>query len=480
MKKLFTTFTFLLTIATVFAQQNPSPDTVPGMSLSVNGRSAVDLDDPDFVEHLGIGTFTVTAWIKMKEKNMRQHILACGDRLQTGGALWFYINADNKLAAEVTGAATPVVSDVAINDSNWHHVALVVGNQGGYYLYIDGNRTGAMVMMGLGIKRGGPHSAAIGRSMISDVGNAHGFSGEIDELKIVSDARDLFHLRQDINRPSHVTEGILAYYQFNTPGDTVYDSFRYDARNQFNNGLLVDGAALKPSTVPLGSKSSAIISRNDSADFSVAYMNVSYTHHDPFDNEIDLFFSNPLFQPNIIPPGTDAYKGGYWISRQYGDPGVFEGSITFFIPTAELDKNDTRLYWRPSNSDSAWTCIDTANSNDVTDTSVLFNGIRQWGQFMVASGNSTTGLADAEANARNWSMYPNPAADVLHIINKKETGIANISIYTLTGQLVEQRGLALNGESAASLPIEHVTAGMYLVQVTDRDGASYWLRLVKK
>ncbi|MGD1873455.1 MAG: LamG domain-containing protein [Mastigocoleus sp.] len=94
--------------------------------------------------NLGTGDFTITAWVKTTQKSGIQVIV--DKRVETSGPVKGYVLANYRgklllqLADSVGKEWTNYVSNVAIADGKWHHVAVTVDRdqkQGGRW-YIDG------------------------------------------------------------------------------------------------------------------------------------------------------------------------------------------------------------------------------------------------------------------------------------------------------------------------------------------------------
>jgi hypothetical protein len=72
-----------------------------------------------------------------------------------------------------------------------------------------------------------------------------------------------------------------------------------------------------------------------------------------------------------------------------------------------------------------------------------------------------TSSLDASANTRDqFSIYPNPATDILHI-HPVKTGAFSVSIFSMSGQVVMQ---SENNKTAAVLDISELDAGIYFLE----------------
>lgn len=77
-------------------------------------------------------------------------------------------------------------------------------------------------------------------------------------------------------------------------------------------------------------------------------------------------------------------------------------------------------------------------------------------------------------------VYPNPATETVYVTLDGGMEIANMLLYDLQGRIVEtHHGVSLQKETA-TLNVENLPAGIYLLRVTDADGNTYHHKIVKK
>ena len=68
-----------------------------------------------------------------------------------------------------------------------------------------------------------------------------------------------------------------------------------------------------------------------------------------------------------------------------------------------------------------------------------------------------------------FSVYPNPAKDVLHLATKNEIGVKSVSIYNTLGQMVL---VVTNPENNATIDVANLKAGTYFIKVTTDKGTA--------
>ena len=68
-----------------------------------------------------------------------------------------------------------------------------------------------------------------------------------------------------------------------------------------------------------------------------------------------------------------------------------------------------------------------------------------------------------------FSVYPNPAKDVLHLATKNEIGVKSVSIYNTLGQMVL---VVTNPENNAAIDVANLKTGTYFIKVTTDKGTA--------
>ena len=84
------------------------------------------------------------------------------------------------------------------------------------------------------------------------------------------------------------------------------------------------------------------------------------------------------------------------------------------------------------------------------------------GTFRISAYDAS--LANSSFSASNFTYYPNPVKDILHISNTQN--ISKIQVINLLGQ--EMMVKTIN-ESQGQIDISHLSIGTYLVKVTSED-----------
>ncbi|MEV0347597.1 LamG-like jellyroll fold domain-containing protein [Nonomuraea sp. NPDC050680] len=137
------------------------------------------------IPHLG-DQLSVEAWFKTTQSGV---IMAAGtaetSSLARGAML--YVGTDGKLRGSLDAVMTPITSAAAVNEGQWHHVALSVAGQN-QTLYLDGQQVGTMTGTATGWRTfatigNGVTDPAKSPAVPSTVG-AFPFQGQLDEVAL--------------------------------------------------------------------------------------------------------------------------------------------------------------------------------------------------------------------------------------------------------------------------------------------------------
>jgi Concanavalin A-like lectin/glucanases superfamily len=159
--------------------------------------------------------FTLEIWLKPAPSDAPEHVVSILEKGDGSGgypyALRYQSRAGNVVAARSDGSTAPVslLSTIAINDGNFHHVALVKAGAT-LSLLIDGIAAAtASDTTGSGARNSAPlHLASRG-------GTDDHFKGQIDEVRIWRRARLLEDLRDDLHHRLIGDEpDLVGYWRF--------------------------------------------------------------------------------------------------------------------------------------------------------------------------------------------------------------------------------------------------------------------------
>ena len=80
-----------------------------------------------------------------------------------------------------------------------------------------------------------------------------------------------------------------------------------------------------------------------------------------------------------------------------------------------------------------------------------------------------------DMNSSIFSIYPNPVKDVIQFNTDANTTITHASIYDLSGRL-----LLTQAVSAKSIPVQHLSAGTYILMLKDESDRHYSTKIIKE
>ena len=93
--------------------------------------------------------------------------------------------------------------------------------------------------------------------------------------------------------------------------------------------------------------------------------------------------------------------------------------------------------------------------------------------FIAKLGSSNCTLATTANQEESLNTYPNPTRSLVYVTNKEEVSYV---IYDALGKMIQMDTIAPNG----SIDIQHLSKGMYLLQMKDRNGQVTTQKIVKE
>ncbi|MEV7807695.1 LamG-like jellyroll fold domain-containing protein [Microbispora sp. NPDC088329] len=183
----------------------------------------------DAVPHLG-DQVSVEAWFKTTQSGV---IMAAGATQNSGGlaqGAMLYVGTDGRLRGAFDAVTTPITSANAVNDGQWHHVALTVAGQD-QTLYLDGRQAGTMT----GTVTGWRTYATLGNGVTDPARSpsvpasvqAFPFQGQLDEVALygrpLTAAEVTAHYAARVGAPYKLTKTTL-------PSGRVWAVNTYDGR----------------------------------------------------------------------------------------------------------------------------------------------------------------------------------------------------------------------------------------------------------
>jgi Concanavalin A-like lectin/glucanases superfamily/FG-GAP-like repeat len=222
-----------ITANRIFAN-DASPTPSPAGSLQFDGSSYVNL--PNGLIDGSEPSETLEAWFQTTSGGviLGYQAASVGQYPSNGWVPSIYVGTDGKLYAGSydtnAGSIEQVTSNTTVNDGKWHNVALVVdGGAGTMTVYLDGELLGSVF--------GSPQYLADSFNQIGTgytdywpaaPGGWYGFVGQIDDVRVWSEARSAADISEDMTTAPIGTQPTLqAYYTFDEgQGLTAFDQTR--------------------------------------------------------------------------------------------------------------------------------------------------------------------------------------------------------------------------------------------------------------
>ncbi|MCX6270714.1 MAG: right-handed parallel beta-helix repeat-containing protein [Bacteroidetes bacterium] len=370
--QLLNSILFILVIAASF-QSHSQPTADPGTALEFDGND-------DYVNGNGIETdfpaFTIEAWVYEYSLpgDIQRYVMIDDvaileyDGSSNGGncELDFLIFKNN-------GAATHLRIDNVLVTNEWMHITATYSGTN-MKLYMNG---GLLISASVG---GVIHSPTGGFLLSSNIFPLH---GKMDEVRIWNRVLSTEEIRENMYLPLSGTDiGLKHYWQFNEGTGTTVADVIGSANGTLKNMTSADWV---PSVIPFGA---GIFDSKIEAGGTVSFTGTGVSMYYYVQNAAEVTVTRIDTTPNTTPPEVDRpFDSQYWIINRYGT-GAFNTDLTFTLsenlkPEDQELPSRIKLYHRNSNSSGAWTLISSASSVDSVNNRATFNGISNFGQFMV-------------------------------------------------------------------------------------------------
>ncbi|MEW6196383.1 MAG: LamG-like jellyroll fold domain-containing protein [Bacteroidota bacterium] len=371
--------------------------TSPGTALCFDGAQGyINIPDNDALDFSNNSSYTIEVWIKPESFGPLRGIVS---KYQNAGTYGYFLRLKNSANAKGLCIDGWETEDNILEENQWYHVA-AVNNDGTRHLYLNGVEQNLTSVDPCNVQANND-PIRIG----SDFGGRF-FNGKIDEVRIWNVTRTPQQIRENMHKTlDNTNDGLVAYWQFNDGGSST--SLR-DVTNNKLTGELRNTSEWMSSSVPTGSGTSN--SQNNFSEGTTSTLgNVQLETTEPFDASVDLVCTEINRSPNTTSGISGNVQNRYCVLKAYGIPGTFSANLTFTLPEGSISSTDQstpsnlKLYRRESNADGEWTLLASASSS--TSTTVTFEGITSFSQFIIASESSPLPVelisftAKQEANA---------------------------------------------------------------------------------
>lgn len=160
-----------------------------------------------------------------------------------------------------------------------------------------------------------------------------------------------------------------------------------------------------------------------------------------------------------------------------GDDVVFDGQVDV-IMGYNASVNDEFIIATTSGSIMTCDIAPTATANFNGNT-YNFDVICRNGDELVLTVVEVLSVDDVSFNERHLRLVPNPANDLVILINESQLSIESVFIYDVSGRLIFQDINGFNSEER-QINIQNFTEGLYLVKVNSSRGSATKRLLVKR
>ncbi|MEN8928980.1 MAG: LamG-like jellyroll fold domain-containing protein [Flavobacteriales bacterium] len=458
----------------------------------------------------GTGARTIEAWIKttsnhVPNANGKQGAIADYGSFVTGGRFTFCVLWGDAIRIEVGGNG--LSGSIAVNDGNWHHVAVVYNHTATnkYSLFVDsvldvaGNLT-------VPTNTGSTTNFRIGKR----IDGVSGFRGSIDEVRFYNYARTLAQIGGErFDEYCSLPSGLVAYYKFNeglaggsNTGKTTAIDYAGNNDGTLTNFLLtgatrnyVSGPALTPG---LTKSSVAATTCGSYTSPSGKVFSSTGIYYDTLTNsvlcdsliEYDITISNRIITQTIAASGCNSFttqlgqtfttSGTYYdtIGASAGCDSLVQYNVTVTPIDSTVTQSGITLtasdtwaahQWIDCNNNSAPIAGETTRTFTPTSTG-SYACIVTRGACSDTSSCRNVVINNASINENLkalYQIYPNPATNDLSLSYALNLGVESITIFDITGKVV-----FTTTKNFTSIHIAELSKGLYTIRLNTSNGSS--------
>ncbi len=431
--------------------------------------------------------FTVMTWIRLRDIGDNQKIIGKFGLDNTG----YILGVDQgRVYAEVWNPTHYEPLDGLMNPTAtyWYHIAYTYTSGDALRTYINGSEVGTTPVSDNPIVSS-DNNLIIGIASW-DLANFQTF-GNLDEVALYNVALSEEELRAQIFREHEGDEeGLMTAYNFNIDSGVQVEDISGNG-NTCTGSITFIGSEWVPSDAPMADDNTQLATdlhavwkglnfTDPQASTSTNGLNLVASGMDTTDYVV--FGHNEAAGVTVadIPtnaPGDFERTARIWPFNSNGDASM---NAVFNLEAAadggallngsQAAENYT-LLWRPA---GGGTFIPIAQGSSVNNGVVVFSDIvPSAGEFSIGVGGSPiepSGLNE-EMISDAITVLPNPSSGVFRITLESDlTGLADLLVFDMTGQVVESRMLQLTGvQVQEDFDLSDRSAGIYLLQLRAED-----------
>jgi hypothetical protein len=129
----------------------------------------------------------------------------------------------------------------------------------------------------------------------------------------------------------------------------------------------------------------------------------------------------------------------------------------------------------PSNIGVSMHTTKILNNGDIIVGYNIYRSGNAFFKYHIVRDNTLDDVTETRAPETPFALYPNPVKDAVNITFAEGNEPATMAVYDLTGRMV-----GMKRESMESLDMSAMSAGVYMVRVTMKDGMSYNEKIIKE
>lgn len=403
---------------------------------------------------------TVEAWIrttKITDPNSggSQSVIVDWGAMGTGTRFTFNVLWNNTIRLEVGGNG--VNGSTAVNDGNWHHVAVVYNpslSSNSIKLFVDGNLDGQGDLT-VSVNTSNTNAILVGQR----VDNVNLFEGDIDEVRIWDIALSASQIASNYNKElCQFGSNLKLYFQFNhgTAGGSNTNVDQVTDLANGNDGTLINFALSGNSSNWIGG-STALASSSNSG------------------STVTLTGCNLVTLPSN---GMTVTSTGTYRDTATGANGC-DSIITYQVTVNTVDTSTTHsgaMISAMTGADSyQWVDCNNGFAAISGETNASFTASQNGSYAVVVTANgctdtsacvTITGIGLREYAAQSFIVYPNPAANQhVKIDLTDRTESSTIRILDAKGAVYEE---VLVPASTRQLEF-NLKSGAYVIQHIESD-----------
>lgn len=456
----------------------------------------------------GSASRTVEAWIltskdsqPVSQGGSDQSVIVDWGNTYSGSRFTFNILWNNAIRLESAGQG--VSGTIPVNDSVWHHVAVVYDNSSStekVKLYVDG----VLDVVGniTNIYTSATNNIRIGMR----IDNVKPFQGSIDEVRVWNYARTQEEIQATMNQEfCTIPSSLVAYYDFEegVPGadnsaiTTIENSVtgaqegsltNFDlttSTSNFDNGVTLQSGFSTSQTLTLCAGDSLVIGGN-TYKTTGNYNDLVTSLVTGCDSAVatDLTVLAPIATTQSftecegfnVTVGTNTYDENGTYTDVFPSVDGCDSTVTTILdirdfPILSTVTVGTTIVSNQNGASYQWLDCNNGDAEITGETGQTFYTNAN-GSFSVIVDNgvcpadtstcvSIVNVGVEEELANSIDLYPNPVSSVLNISLEQITGSVSVTIVNVLGEVVHQT--SINTTTFTSINLSHLNQGSYFV-----------------